>query len=1064
MTAKHHRLFLDSTIALAKTLVIKSEYSAEQINNQVALRFGSDVVNILDKRTWKYYLNITGKYHPTDPMIKVKSLDSMQEIDFTRENLVTNTATARGYMPGSRYYRELVAKYPDHRMLIHGILFPADMDKAIEAEDFTVLSYPPELVESNEEDLIKEINAWLVTQRKRWYVNEFNITDELYCASFLLVMYQQLAPLILTLRRKFCKTSQAHSYHVRQYLNSHGMIDAYIDQMTHKQQMFFYRNIRYIHRHAGKEDTFKWLTENVLTARAMPLAQYEAIHKTTDMPDSFLPKVKFRARALTSVASMAKEDSDVAGILSKEIALAPGNAEEATFARASIEEAFTYTLFAAHPTKVLESATIQTSTGSARSLQDAAFHLWAYAASTGRYNSYVFVTDPASGAELSMPALVAYHYFAYAFYKAHNISLDVVPPVLASQVPLWPGMSLPELMSLVDTNDVDEDVIFGIWNNHPSQRTFLNTDSFYESIQELLDAQTNQSLFVAMPETFMGRAMAQAAYEALYPTYVYENATTGTPIKEYFAPYDLTVDGLDTTQWQQMYLNIFSAATGQSLTSVQSRTQMQQTMVEIMARLSSYSVQFVSEVSSSEMQSLAWQSLRFGPGVNSGRLYYWLVMSSLEFLSPKIKADPKFAVDLPDLFNRFSMKVPKLVTEKIDVGFDIQGFESVTLNAESVMAFDGVRMLYDSIPRDTPVSVLEDLPGMNNYAGYTQDQLSAIPDVYSHKCRTYPMVPTKIDLEDKFNSFNLPVFKALEVRNSLLRAYQGYSVSGSLRYFRNEVFVVVLEGFESNVGDLTVDALRPVFGRNLLDMFTYVPDFSLAEQKSFWYTGGPMRLGSIKPGVSSTDIDSVSFTSLKPLIDLDIKPNAAPGEIMTNFHQAYNLLEFSFSQLPSSLQFSLTSDVRSFAIEPWKTSKPSIVLNIAQAVRNLQLSNFSTVNRTITAPSFSGKTRGYVIPSFKQTFIAQGPVLVSYGIQIIDDTEQAAPVEVVDSNIGVEFNSASKVVSGPALEFGSTTRVIESDDLNFANSTSVITGMDLEFGSNVRTIDIPNFEDLFNEP
>ena len=1064
MTAKHHRLYLDSTIALARTLVVKSEYSAEQINNQVALRFGTNAVNPLNKSTWKYYLNVSGEYHPTDTVIKVKSLDTMQEIDFTKENLVTNTATARGYMPGTRYYRELLTKYPDQALLINGILFPVDINEAIKAEDFTVLSYPPALVESNEEDLITNINAWLQVQRKRWYVNEFNITDEHYCASFLLVMYQQLVPLIMTLRRKACKTFQAHSYHVRQYLISHGMLDAYIDQLTQKQRMFFYRNIRYIHRHAGKEDTFQWLTQNVLTERGMPLAQYEAYHKTTDMPEQLVPTVKFRARSLTSIAPPVREDASTETILAKEITLAPGNAEEAMFSRGFIQDSFAYTELGFQPTKVLESSTIQESTGFARNVQDAALNFWAYAASTGRYSSYVFVTDPATGAELSMPALVAYHYFAYAFYKAHNLSLDVVPPVVATQVPKWPGTSFEDLLKLVNTNDVDESIIYGIWNNHPAQLTFPNTDSFYESVQVLLDAQTTQSLFVSLPESFMGRGMAQAVYDALYPTYVYENATTGSSIKEYFAPYELVVDGLEPSQWQQLYLSLFTAATGQSLTSVQAKTEIQETMVKIMARLSSYSIQFVSDITSTEMQSVSWQSMRFGPGINSGRLYYWLVLSSLDALQKDVQASPRYKVELQNVFNRFSMRVPNRVTEDVAVGFDVLGFVNNTLNAEALMAFDGVRMMYDQIPSVGYIAKYEDLPNMDGYAGYTDQQLSAMPDVYSYKCKLYPLVPSKIDLEDKFNTFNLPVFKALDIRNTQLHAFQSYCVSGTLRYYRNEVFVVVLDGFESNVGDLTVEALKPTFGRNLLNMFTYIPDFAAPQLDSFWFTGLSMKLGTIKPGSSTTDLVAMSFIGSTPQVNAEfIFKNPLP-EIMVNYRQATSKLEFGFSQMPSSVDFGLTSEIRAITVNLMKTSKPSIVLNVAQALRNLQLSNFTTSIRTITAPTMSNNFRAYAIPTFRQTFIAQGPVLLSYGIQILDNLEQVDPTEVVDSNIALEFTPVSKVISGEELQIQNATKVLSGAELDFGSTAKAISGPELDFGSTNLVIDIPDFEDLYNQP
>jgi hypothetical protein len=352
------------------------------------------------------------------------------------------------------------------------------------------------------------------------------------------------------------------------------------------------------------------------------------------------------------------------------------------------------------------------------------------------------------------------------------------------------------------------------------------------------------------------------------------------------------------------------------------------------------------------------------------------------------------------------------------------------------MPFDGTRMIYDQIPTDNFITTWEDLPGMNGYDQFTQEQLQNLPDVYSHQCRTYPLVPTKIDLEDKFNSFNLPVFRALEVKNSLLRPYQRYSVSGSLRYFKNEVFVIVLNGFENNTGDLTVQALTPTFGRNMLSMFTLTPDFVLHQEKQFFYTGGPLELGSVKPGASTTDMVTPVLIGLVPQISVDINSRLTPGAIMTNFTQGLPALQFSLNHLPSKLEFGFTSKVMLTTLEVWGTNTPSIVLNFGQAIKDLQLSLFTLNNKTITAPVMLRGTRSYVIPNFNQTFQAQGPVLMTYGIQIVDDVEQALPVEVVDSNIALEFSSVSQIVTGTGVEFISETSII----------------------------DILDFEDLFNEP
>jgi hypothetical protein len=98
----------------------------------------------------------------------------------------------------------------------------------------------------------------------------------------------------------------------------------------------------------------------------------------------------------------------------------------------------------------------------------------------------------------------------------------------------------------------------------------------------------------------------------------------------------------------------------------------------------------------------------------------------------------------------------------------------------------------------------------------------------------------------------------------------------------------------------------------------------------------------------------------------------------------------------------------------------------------------------------SNNFRAYAIPTFRQTFIAQGPVLLSYGIQILDNLEQVDPTEVVDSNIALEFTPVSKVISGAELDFGSTAKAIS--------------GPELDFGSTNLVIDIPDFEDLYNQP
>ena len=228
MSQNDYRLYIDECIQLAETLNIKSESTASSINDYMLIKYGPLSFDPDNPRTWKYYLNACGEYHATDPVLKIKSLDTQVEIDFTKANLNIHTETKRAYQYGSRYYTDLLLKYPEHKAIIHGVLYPAEMNKIIDQPNGTIMSYAPFLVEENEYSLIEEINEWLVGFHHRWYNKQFNISDSWYSAAVLGLMYTQLVSLILVLRLRKCMSSEAHSFHVKQYLKSHGWLDEYL--------------------------------------------------------------------------------------------------------------------------------------------------------------------------------------------------------------------------------------------------------------------------------------------------------------------------------------------------------------------------------------------------------------------------------------------------------------------------------------------------------------------------------------------------------------------------------------------------------------------------------------------------------------------------------------------------------------------------------------------------------------------------------------------------------------------------------------------------------------------
>ncbi|WP_250477886.1 MULTISPECIES: hypothetical protein [unclassified Caballeronia] len=268
------QVYINQCIQLARTLTIKSQESVDGLNRYVHDYYGSSAFDETEPTTWKYYLNIAGQYHATDSPMHVKSLDTMEIIDFTVNNLKLHTATAAAYQFGTWEYQQLVTQYPKQVFLILGIIYPVDIQSAIDAADGDILGWPSSLIEPNEFSLVQKLQGWVKAFKVRWFNPQYGISDELYFTVQNSTLYYGLLMAIISYRLAACGTAEAHSCHVRQYLASHLGLDTYCDQLTLVQSIWLYRNVNYIKRNAGKQSTFRTLIQKLLTDRAIPLAAY----------------------------------------------------------------------------------------------------------------------------------------------------------------------------------------------------------------------------------------------------------------------------------------------------------------------------------------------------------------------------------------------------------------------------------------------------------------------------------------------------------------------------------------------------------------------------------------------------------------------------------------------------------------------------------------------------------------------------------------------------------------------------------------------------------------------
>lgn len=739
MTSNYYAVYIEKVRALAATLVIKTADAADAINKGIAGEYGSNAVNSLDPRTWKYYLNLSGEYHPLDTVMTVTSLDTQEEISFTKDNLRIHRATARAYVYGTRKYLELVARYPTQVALINGVLYPVDIDYAIDADDGTILGWPADLIEVNEYTLMERLQEWVHNMRARWWNPQYGVSDELYLPAFLGILYLGLVPAILNLRLESCKTNEAHSYHVREYLGSHGIPDEYLVFLTTKQALWLYRNIAYIERNSGQQNVFEWCTEHIMTERRLPLDRYVMRHDLSEMPDAITPTLAFE-RTSVNMDFVAGNDPVITlgQLLNKERSLALQNPIYVDEDQSEINEQLTTSTANVLPTKVLESQMVDYSDSTPHTLEDTLLNHWIFLASkSGYYTPYIRVTDAKTGEPIPMTVKEAVVFMIYAVCKSELVTPIDIPLIAARRVQRIPTPSVDELYSVCDHSIVPREVIEAAWSIQPEIVPMISTEAFLEKGQEIFVAANKQRDLVAYQEEYRRRGYVAGAVEQLYSTNLCEVADeAGQTFHDWFTLRNIAYQDYTTDEWGLMYLDVIKKATGLDLVNTQSLKALQAAMVSLLARLSAYNVQFLAEINQSGLRVVDWPIMRVGDfrieggatfnwsdlavrvlrGYASGKMWVWIDLGRCGF-----QQDIRATVH--DTYNL-------LINTKV-------GSEGVT-DRRQYRLNGSVGMSMVKAPVESPNSFVP-IPGMELYDAMTPaQQLRMQRDIYSDWNPTYP--------------------------------------------------------------------------------------------------------------------------------------------------------------------------------------------------------------------------------------------------------------------------------------------------------------------------------------
>lgn len=611
MPKAQYELYRSQVFRLAKTMVIKSDAAAFTINDQLKLM--QFPVNDEDPTTWKYYLNLAGLYHATDKPMTVVSLDTLQTIDFTVENLRYHRATAEAYRFGTRYYNELVSRYPDQEFLILGILNPVTFDKSLSAPNGKILYYDRTLVEENEENLIELLQQWVDGFFARWHVSAYQMTDELYVPSLLLALYHYLPLAIMNIRNANCHTRYAHSFHIREFLSSHGRLDQFIDYLTKEQMLWLYRNIRYIHRNPGKQDTFNWLVENILTKRGIPLAEWEMTHNLRAMPNlSLYPSVEFTRNALNFNRHFAGRNvKTIEQMLDDEQPVAKGNIRVQPQAEGEIKTKMETSIRNRFKTKVLESAMLDTTDAKPFTFASFVLNHWLYLSTIGRYSAYINFDDPRSGQPVSMSVKDAFIVFLFAINRQYGLRLPQVPTIEADLVRKILMPQPEDLRNITNRKYLRQDVIDAYYDILRPMPRFISVADFREGMHKHYDMLMKQWFIWSQLEHYQQRGQAEIAGLYFYQD-IACNLANEQSYESWFNERGMEYWDYDENESRLLAEIVFNKATGAELDKEISLAELQGALLRLMTRLSSYTVQFLQSINPFPIKILNWNAVRMG--------------------------------------------------------------------------------------------------------------------------------------------------------------------------------------------------------------------------------------------------------------------------------------------------------------------------------------------------------------------------------------------------------------------------------------------------------------------
>lgn len=680
-------LYKTNTYALARSITYKSIWDA------FAMNFPLKELGLLvpdDKREWRYFKHLNGDVHHLDTPQFITSIDTGESIELTKENLTLHKKTAAFY--SERANREKIHDLLpiDYTLYIEGVFEPIPYEISIPAKDCKILNYEKSLVERQEVNLVLDIEKWLEVEHYQYMSEAYAGIHPLHVAWFKAKVSAMLPSTIETLRLSKVHTVEVHTSLIDEFLKSHKRLNTYVPYLTLEQKLFMYRNIRYIERNPGTNETFEFLVENLLTSRNIPIDGFNLAEKYTGYLDQGIVRetigyktpINFKERGQgRDVATFTIDE-----MIDKEYPLGTEHPRLLNDYRKIADERMVRSRVVSTPTKLLEVTGVDPEDVLGEKLIERLVYEWAYQSATGRYDANIDLIDPQSGSNIRMNALQSYCLFIYAYYQGFKgMELDKVPAVVAWEQEdgtLFLDEDYLEFLPNLASPRRPKHIKYFIDSHIQIPPTISSVSEFIDNVTKRWSNKLERDNYLGSQLTDYDRLEVEMMYNHNYKYRYTDHTYVGEDYKVFLHQLGINKEFYSESGWQGLCYDLLKLSVGYDSTDIIGFREIQKKLSELVVKLTSYTIQIVQNETGSG--SLSMEPVGSLPGeARTQSFVSGVAVTDVGGHDPRSRANAPISADIIEVWDS---EVYESLEYIYNVGFDTGvTLESTTKSIHSVM-------------------------------------------------------------------------------------------------------------------------------------------------------------------------------------------------------------------------------------------------------------------------------------------------------------------------------------------------------------------------------------------